>query len=94
MGRGEFSRVSLKVCLFTLVISIWGISPSWGLIYIDINSPSGVRIPVAIPALLGEDPLGNSYSMAIAKALASDLEISAVFKVINRKYLFRDDFER
>jgi TolB protein len=84
MGRGEFSRISIKVLLLTLVISIWGISSSWGLIYIDINSPSGVRIPVAVPALLGEDPLGNRYSMAIAKALASDLEISAVFKVINR----------
>lgn len=60
------------------------VSPSWGIVYIDINSPSGVRIPVAVPDLLAENREAAEFALNIPSVIASDLGISSIFDLINK----------
>jgi len=80
----DFQNLLCTIWAMTLTMIFFTASPSWGLIYIDINSPSGVKIPVALPDLYGEDLDGKEFSSKITRVLSNDLAISAVFRVINK----------
>lgn len=55
----------------------------WGIIYIDINSPTGVRIPIAVPDLHPENEGGLELYRRIPEVIATDLEISNIFSVVS-----------
>lgn len=65
--------------LFMLLAS----GSAFGIIYIDINSPTGVRIPIAIPDMHSENEAGRELFRRIPEVIATDLEISSIFTVVN-----------
>ncbi len=74
-----------KLVAFFVVLSIFFFpGASRGIIYIDINSPGGIKIPVAIPYLFPENQEARGVSKKIAEVLGEDLETSSIFNVIDR----------
>lgn len=81
-SQNRFAQLIFSFFLTSLfLLSLPG--RSWGIIYIDINSPTGVRIPIAVPGLHPENEGGEKLDRRIAEVIATDLEISAIFNVIN-----------
>lgn len=58
-------------------------APARAILYIDINAPSGKRMPVALPELFleGGDP---SLAREIPETIANDLAMTGLFDVIHR----------
>ncbi|NIS75732.1 MAG: hypothetical protein GTO08_10760 [Deltaproteobacteria bacterium] len=74
----------LTAVVFVSLFILFSSGKAWGIIYIDINSPAGVRIPIAVPDLHAENEGGLTLFRKIPEIIAADLEISSIFTVINR----------
>ncbi|RMG56724.1 MAG: Tol-Pal system beta propeller repeat protein TolB [Deltaproteobacteria bacterium] len=75
-----------KVAVFLMMLSVCllGSVPSGAIVYIDINSPGGVKIPVAVPYLLPEGEGAEKYARGISEVLGEDLTSSSIFTLIDR----------
>lgn len=74
---------SVPAVLFVFLFTLLFPAMSRGIIYIDINSPSGIRIPIAVPELYAENEAGQGLNRKIAEVIATDLKISNIFSVVN-----------
>jgi TolB protein len=80
----------LAFCFLLLgIFGLWGVA-SAQTIYLDITKPSFQRIPIAVPEFKYLSPEQTQLAKEMSDVLANDLNISGVFKPLDRKGFLED----
>ena len=85
-------RNRLRVVSFVLVVLLVSLLPVYGKVYIDIDSPTIQKFPIAVADFknLGQTPDGENLSTWFADRLGNALQLTGFFNVIQRKTFFED----
>ena len=84
----DFGLNKMKKYLFLFLITIFIVTPlAEARVYLDINAPSFVQIPIILAKWKSSDKTPSSFSEKAYEILANDLTLSGFFKVINYKNL-------
>jgi len=84
-------RNRLRVVSFVLVVLLVSLLPVYGKVYIDIDSPTIQKFPIAVADFknLGQTPDGENLSTWFADRLGNALQLTGFFNVIQRKTFLR-----
>ncbi|HRT28032.1 MAG TPA: hypothetical protein P5573_07950, partial [Syntrophales bacterium] len=85
-------RDKLRVVSFVLVVLFVSLLPVYGKVYIDIDSPTIQKFPIAVADFknLGQAPDRENLSAWFADRLGNALQLTGFFNVIQRKTFFED----
>ncbi|NWF91822.1 MAG: Tol-Pal system beta propeller repeat protein TolB [Syntrophaceae bacterium] len=72
-----------RIVLFVLFLSLISVSDGESRVYLDINAPTFVQIPIILPKWRALDRTPPALSAKVYEILANDLAISGFFRVID-----------
>jgi len=85
-------RAKFNLILIFAVLSLSFSSNGWGKVYLDIDSPSFHKFPIAVPEFKPLRPLAKTDNLNLwfADELSRCLDITGYFQILDKKSFLED----